>query len=63
MTFQILLFPPLQLRIGTVRLYRALMSLWPVVYMLFPVMSWCAKEKGRRAVWGVLVCFLVLKAV
>ncbi|POY73727.1 hypothetical protein BMF94_3265 [Rhodotorula taiwanensis] len=62
-TFQILLFPPLQLRIGTVRLYRALMSLWPVVYMLFPVMSWCAKEKGRRAVWGVLVCFLVLKAV
>ncbi|GAA5972337.1 hypothetical protein JCM8115_001258 [Rhodotorula mucilaginosa] len=62
-TFQILLFPPLQQRVGTVRLYRRLMSLWPVVYILFPVMSWCARVKGRRAVWVVLTCFLVLKAI
>ncbi|GAA5865394.1 hypothetical protein JCM3774_005622 [Rhodotorula dairenensis] len=62
-TFQILLFPPLQQRVGTVRLYRRLMSLWPLVYALFPIMSWCAREKGRRAVWVVLTCFLVLKAI
>ncbi|GAA5986579.1 hypothetical protein JCM10908_003809 [Rhodotorula pacifica] len=62
-TFQILLFPPLQQRVGTVRLYRGLMSLWPIVYSLFPIMSWCAREKGRRAVWAVLTCFLVLKSI
>ncbi|BGP47414.1 hypothetical protein JCM10450v2_003266 [Rhodotorula kratochvilovae] len=60
--FQIVLFPPLQRRAGTVPLYRALMSLWPLVFALFPVMSWCAREKGRKAVWGVLVLFLLLKS-
>lgn len=62
-TFQIVLFPPLQVRIGTVPLYRALMSLWPIVYVLFPIMSWCAREKGRAEVWTVLTCFLILKSV
>ncbi|BGP54898.1 hypothetical protein JCM8202_003408 [Rhodotorula sphaerocarpa] len=62
-TFQIVLFPPLQVRIGTVPLYRALMSFWPIVYVLFPIMSWCAREKGRAEVWTVLTCFLILKSV
>lgn len=61
--FQLLLFPPLQRRAGTVPLYRALMSLWPFVFALFPVMSWCARERGRDAVWSVLVVFLLLKSV
>ncbi|BGP39315.1 hypothetical protein JCM10449v2_003253 [Rhodotorula kratochvilovae] len=60
--FQIVLFPPLQRRAGTVPLYRALMSLWPLVFALFPVMSWCARERGRKAVWSVLVLFLLLKS-
>ncbi|GAA5994481.1 uncharacterized protein JCM10292_002088 [Rhodotorula paludigena] len=61
--FQILLFPSLQRRLGTVRVYRALMSLWPLVFALFPVMSYCAAYRGRAAVWSVLVVFLLLKAI
>ncbi|GAA5847710.1 hypothetical protein JCM9279_004995 [Rhodotorula babjevae] len=60
--FQVVAFPPLQRRAGTVPLYRALMSMWPVVFALFPVMGWCARERGRSAVWGVMVVFLGLKS-
>ncbi|GAA6035772.1 hypothetical protein JCM8097_005693 [Rhodosporidiobolus ruineniae] len=62
-SFQLLLFPPLQRRAGTVPLYRALMALWPVVFSLFPVMSYAAREWGRRAVWGWLAVFLGLKSI
>ncbi|KPV72186.1 uncharacterized protein RHOBADRAFT_56008 [Rhodotorula graminis WP1] len=60
--FQVIAFPPLQRRAGTVPLYRALMSLWPVVFTLFPVMGWCARQRGRSAVWAVMVVFLGLKS-
>ncbi|BGO90910.1 hypothetical protein NBRC10512_002338 [Rhodotorula toruloides] len=60
---QVLFFPPLQKRFGTVRLYRTFMSLWPVVFALFPVMGWCARERGRREVWTVMVVMLALKSI
>lgn len=60
---QVLFFPPLQKRFGTVRLYRTFMSLWPIVFALFPVMGWCAREKGRREVWAVMVVMLALKSM
>ncbi|GAA5893320.1 hypothetical protein JCM8208_004408 [Rhodotorula glutinis] len=60
--FQVIAFPPLQRRAGTVPLYRALMSMWPVVFALFPLMGWCARERGRGAVWSVMVVFLGLKS-
>ncbi|GAA6007457.1 hypothetical protein JCM10207_006348 [Rhodosporidiobolus poonsookiae] len=62
-SFQLLLFPPLQARVGTVPLYRALMSLWPVVFALFPVMSYAAQHWGTKAVWGWLTVFLMLKSI
>ncbi|GAA5829858.1 hypothetical protein JCM11251_007909 [Rhodosporidiobolus azoricus] len=62
-SFQLVLFPPLQKRAGTVPLYRLLMSLWPVVFALFPVMGWAARERGERAVWVVLSLFLGLKSI
>ncbi|GAA5906508.1 hypothetical protein JCM6882_004454 [Rhodosporidiobolus microsporus] len=62
-SFQLFLFPPLQKRAGTVPLYRALMALWPVVFALFPVMGWAARERGERAVWVVLCVFLGLKSI
>ncbi|BGP15425.1 hypothetical protein JCM10213v2_003393 [Rhodosporidiobolus nylandii] len=61
-SFQLLLFPPLQRRMGTVPLYRLLMALWPVVFALFPVMSYAAVHGGERAVWSWLTVFLGLKS-
>ncbi|GAA6062569.1 hypothetical protein JCM10212_004882 [Sporobolomyces blumeae] len=60
--FQLVLFPPLQRRFGTVRLYRGLMMVYPIVFALFPVMSWCARTKGRKEVWTCMVLFLLLKS-
>lgn len=60
---QVVAFPPLQRRCGTVPLYRAFMSLWPVVFALFPVMGWCARERGRREVWAVMIVMLSLKSM
>ncbi|GAA5986072.1 hypothetical protein JCM11641_005547 [Rhodosporidiobolus odoratus] len=62
-SFQLLLFPPLQKRAGTVPLYRALMALWPVVFALFPVMGYAAKRGDMQAVWGWLCVFLTLKSI
>ncbi|GAA5866645.1 hypothetical protein JCM8547_002708 [Rhodosporidiobolus lusitaniae] len=62
-SFQLLLFPPLQHRFGTVPLYRALMALWPVVFALFPVMSYAAKRGDERVVWAWLSVFLGLKSI
>ncbi|GAA5963245.1 hypothetical protein JCM21900_006566 [Sporobolomyces salmonicolor] len=61
--FQVLLFPPLQRRFGTIRLYRGLMSIYPAVFALFPVMSWCARYRSRAAVWAAMVLFLLLKSI
>ncbi|GAA5872088.1 hypothetical protein JCM1840_006316 [Sporobolomyces johnsonii] len=61
--FQILLFPPLQRHFGTVPLYRGLMSIYPAVFALFPVMSWCARYRSRAAVWAAMVVFLLLKSI
>ncbi|GAA5880633.1 hypothetical protein JCM16303_004290 [Sporobolomyces ruberrimus] len=58
--FQLLLFPPLQKRFGTVKLYRGLMMMYPIVFALFPVMS--SQRHDRKAVWAVLVVFLLLKS-
>ncbi|GAA6004980.1 hypothetical protein JCM11491_002297 [Sporobolomyces phaffii] len=59
--FQLAVFPPLQARFGTVRLYRGLMTLYPFVFALFPVMS--AYRHNRTAVWVVMVVFLLLKSI
>lgn len=65
---QVSLFPPLQTRLGTIKLYRALMALYPFVFSLFPIMSHVASQdakngRGRTRVWYLLVLFLLLKAV
>lgn len=62
-TSQLLLFPPLQLKYGSVRLYQTFMGIYPVIFALFPVMSWTVKEMPGRTVWGVLAIFLILKAM
>jgi hypothetical protein len=62
-SFQLLLFPPLQRYFGTVRLYRGLMSLWPLVFALFPVMGWFARRENQAGVWGAMVVFLGLKSM
>ncbi|GAA5983821.1 hypothetical protein JCM5350_007560 [Sporobolomyces pararoseus] len=59
--FQLLLFPPLQKRAGTVKLYRGLMAMYPLVFALFPVMS--SVRNDRKAVWFVMVVFLLLKSI
>ncbi|GAA5892611.1 MFS transporter [Sporobolomyces salmoneus] len=59
--FQLLLFPPLQKRFGTVKLYQGLMTMYPIVFALFPVMS--AVRHDRKAVWIVMVVFLLLKSI
>ncbi|GAA5927688.1 MFS transporter [Sporobolomyces koalae] len=61
--FQLVLFPPLQKRFGTVKLYRGLMMLYPIVFSLFPIMSWCAQHRTRSVVWIVMMVFLVLKSL
>lgn len=59
--FQLLLFPPLQRSFGTVKLYRGLMSIYPIVFALFPVMSFVRHDRG--VVWAVMVVFLLLKSM
>lgn len=68
-SFQLALFPPLQRRIGTTRLYRTLMCLYPIVFALFPVMSVAAKRdeaegdgKARRT-WTLMVVYLLVKSL
>ncbi|KAL5527640.1 hypothetical protein ACEPAG_6441 [Sanghuangporus baumii] len=40
---QIIVLPELQHHFGTLSLYRFFMSLWPVIYLLFPVLNAIAK--------------------
>ncbi|SGY79791.1 BQ5605_C008g05223 [Microbotryum silenes-dioicae] len=64
--FQLVLFPSLQKRFGTVRLYRVFMGLYPFVFGLFPVMATAASKKydGQgRGVWPALALFLLLKSI
>ncbi|KAM0745677.1 MFS general substrate transporter [Meredithblackwellia eburnea MCA 4105] len=65
---QLVLFPPLQRRLGTVRMYKTLMALWPAVFALLPVMSYLAKldiadGRGRDRVWIVMIVFLLIRSV
>ena len=68
-SFQLLLFPPLQARFGTTKLYRRLMSLYPLVFVLFPLMSAAAKrdeedgDTNRKRTWAMMVFFLVIKSM
>ena len=41
---QVLILPNLQRRYGTLTLYRFFMSLWPVVYLLFPILNLVARH-------------------
>ncbi|SCV70961.1 BQ2448_3723 [Microbotryum intermedium] len=64
--FQLVLFPSLQKRFGTVRLYRVFMGLYPFVFGLFPVMATAARKKqdGQGiGVWPSLALFLLLKSM
>lgn len=63
---QVSLFPPLQKRFGTVRLYQTLMGLYPIIFGLFLVMSWVSKkDEGTesRRIWYVMGVFLFLKSM
>lgn len=68
-SFQLVIFPPLQARFGTVKLYRALMSLYPLVFAMFPIMSVAAGwdeaqgEGVRWRTWCMMVLFLVIKSM
>ncbi|KAK4055493.1 hypothetical protein OIV83_000039 [Microbotryomycetes sp. JL201] len=67
-TLQLVIFPPLQARFGTTRLYRALMLLYPVfVFPGFLVMSHVAKVSSdttrQSNVWIVMVMFLLIKSL
>jgi hypothetical protein len=67
-SFQLIIFPPLQARFGTVKLYRSLMSLYPLVFGMFPIMSAAARwdegeGEGMWRTWGMMVLFLVIKSM
>ncbi|KAK4057819.1 hypothetical protein OIO90_001038 [Microbotryomycetes sp. JL221] len=66
-TLQLLVFPSLQSKFGTTKLYRALMTLYPtVVFPMFLIMSKVAKTQSQdkdRQVWIVMVVFLLFKSM
>lgn len=43
-TIQVIILPRLQARYGTLTLYRFFMSLWPLIYFLFPVTNAIARR-------------------
>ena len=60
-----LLFTPLQKRLGTVRTYQAAMAVWPVAYMFFPLLNFIAKTHGVDT-WvfnGVLMLFFTVWSI
>ncbi|KAM0789009.1 hypothetical protein ACM66B_003077 [Microbotryomycetes sp. NB124-2] len=65
-TLQLVVFPPLQARFGTTKLYRALMLLYPTcVFPMFLLMSRVAKKSSSnsRDVWLVMIVFLFVKSL
>ncbi|KAG0152285.1 hypothetical protein CROQUDRAFT_649654 [Cronartium quercuum f. sp. fusiforme G11] len=61
---QLLLFPPLQRRYGTVKLYRICMAAYPVIFLLFPLIHLIAvfeKSESHTGVWVGLTWLLLLK--
>lgn len=68
-SFQLVLFPPLQRRIGTTKLYRLLMSLYPIVFALLPAMSLAAQyddaagDDSARRTWVLMVTYLFVKSL
>lgn len=64
--YQLSLFPRIQRRFGTVPLYRCLLMLYPLVFLLLPLCAWMAKrEEGgaRNGTWFCMGVYIVVKAV
>ena len=64
---QLALFPPLQRILGTAKMYKTLMALWPVVFCFLPIMSYLARidnvsGRGNDRVWAVMLVFLLVKS-
>lgn len=51
------------MRFGTVKLYRFLLGLYPIVFMMFPILSYLgSKGESRIVLWTGMVILLIFKA-
>ena len=62
LVIQIVAFPPLQARVGTLRLYNWLMALWIPAFACLPLANSFAKSESTIMVWISLYGFMLLSA-
>ena len=63
LAIQLLVFPPVQRRLDTLRLYRFSMMLWIPVFMGYPLLNLLARGGYTSAVWFGLAIILLLSAI
>ena len=63
LSIQLFVFPPLQRRIGTVRLYQWLMCLWIPSFLGYPVLNGLARNDHPTLVWIGLAFVLILSSI